>query len=97
MYNSFTEQNKEVPVANLILEKIPQNKNKIGTIPASQIQTITAASPIQVSQVSVPASVPTQIPVATISMAHPVQQITKSVTMATVSNVSGTTVQVHRS
>ena len=29
MYNSFTEQNKEVPVANLILEKIPQNKNKI--------------------------------------------------------------------
>ena len=66
-----------------------------GTIPASQIQTITAASPIQVSQVSVPASVPTQIPVATISMAHPVQQITKSVTMATVSNVSGTTVQVH--
>jgi hypothetical protein len=30
-----------------------------------------------------------------ISMAHPVQQITKSVTMATVSNVSGTTVQVH--
>lgn len=66
-----------------------------GTIPASQIQTITAASPIQVSQVSVPASAPTQIPVATISMAHPVQQITKSVTMATVSNVSGTTVQVH--
>lgn len=66
-----------------------------GTIPASQIQTITAASPIQVSQVSVPSSVPTQIPVATISMAHPVQQITKSVTMATVSNVGGTTVQVH--
>ncbi|XP_063395970.1 helicase SRCAP-like isoform X4 [Mytilus trossulus] len=65
-----------------------------GTIPTSQIHTISVASPA-ISQVSVAASAPTQIPVATISMAHPSQQVAKSVTVATVSNVSGNTVQVH--
>lgn len=65
-----------------------------GTIPTSQIHTLSAASPA-ISQVSVAASAPTQIPVATISMAHPSQQVAKSVTVATVSNVSGNTVQVH--
>ncbi|XP_076106363.1 helicase domino-like isoform X3 [Mytilus galloprovincialis] len=65
-----------------------------GTIPTSQIHTLSAASPA-ISQVSLAASAPTQIPVATISMAHPSQQVAKSVTVATVSNVSGNTVQVH--
>ncbi|CAC5423288.1 EP400 [Mytilus coruscus] len=65
-----------------------------GTIPTSQIHTISAASPA-ISHVTVAASAPTQIPVATISMAHPSQQVAKSVTVATVGNVSGNTVQVH--
>ncbi|XP_052073827.1 helicase domino-like isoform X2 [Mytilus californianus] len=65
-----------------------------GTIPTSQIHTISAASPV-ISHVTVAASAPTQIPVATISMAHPSQQVAKSVTVATVGNVSGNTVQVH--
>ncbi|CAG2208654.1 E1A-binding protein p400 [Mytilus edulis] len=89
---STNKPHQGVSLSGQIVTKVLTSSQ--GTIPTSQIHTLSAASPA-ISQVSVAASAPTQIPVATISMAHPSQQVAKSVTVATVSNVSGNTVQVH--